>query len=394
MNRASTKGLEERNTRMAEKMSCPFCQTPVEYAIENSPEWYRDPSLPVYRIDCHDKCRRYWLEAISDPHPQIDPTILAFLDSLHDEQRTFISESTRHACDNGVLIVYNRQILQYLITDWHYAKAAVTLYALKNVSFRISGAGFDTANMLFFVDTAGARFTMRIYRTGTPIHKIRSEIYWLKALWNNGQIKTLSPVPGRDGEMIQCISPTDLPSRYATLYDWIPGETLNALPASERTPELIRRFGIMVGRMHAVSQTLELPPWFTRPRYDADWVTSKIEVALGNDSVDTSAEELTKLSELLSRFSRFATEHGERRDAFGPIHSDLEPHNIIISDGQPCPIDVREFGFGYYLSDILTLSRHLTEDEGAIFFEGYQEIRSLPTDYPQQLALFEELRRL
>ena len=93
---------------MAEKMSCPFCGTQVEYAIENSPDWYRDPSLPVYRIDCHDKCRQYWLEGISDPYPQIDPSILAFLNSLDGEQRTFISESTRHACDNGYLIVCDR----------------------------------------------------------------------------------------------------------------------------------------------------------------------------------------------------------------------------------------------------------------------------------------------
>ena len=28
---------------MVEKMPCPFCQTQVEYAIENSPDWYRDP---------------------------------------------------------------------------------------------------------------------------------------------------------------------------------------------------------------------------------------------------------------------------------------------------------------------------------------------------------------
>ena len=91
-------------------MSCPFCGTHVEVAVENSPDWYRDPSLPVYRIDCHDKCRQYWLEAISDPHPHIDPAIRAFLESLHDEQRTFISESTQHACDNGILIVYNERI--------------------------------------------------------------------------------------------------------------------------------------------------------------------------------------------------------------------------------------------------------------------------------------------
>ena len=289
------------------------------------------------------------------------------------------------------MIVYNSKILQYLTTDWQYAKTAVTLYEFNNVSFRISGAGFDTANMLFFVDTQDARFTLRIYRAGTPVHKIRSEIYWLNALWNTGHIKTLSPVPGRDGQTIQCPFPNDLPSRYVTVYDWIPGETLNTLPASERTPELIQRLGIILGRMHSVSETLELPHWFTRPRYDADWITSRIEAVLSNDSVDVSAEELTSLR---SRFSQFVAEQGERRDVFGLIHSDLEPHNIIVSEEQPCLIDVMDFGFGYYLSDIQTISRHLSEEEGAIFFGGYQEIRSLPTDYPQQLALFEELRIL
>ncbi len=378
---------------MAEKMSCPFCGTQVEYAIENSPDWYRDPSLPVYRIDCHDKCRQYWLEAILDPHPQIDPAILAFLDSLDDEQRMFISESTQHACDNGYLIVYNRSGLQYVATDSHYAKAAVMSYGFNEVSFRISGVGFDAANMLFFVDTGDARFTLRLHRAGTSVHKIRSEIYWLKALWNKGRIKTLSPVAGRDGKMIQCISPNDLPSRYATVYDWIPGETLNTLSAAEKTPELIRNLGTMVGRMHSVSQTLELPRWFTRPRYHIDWVTLQVEKALGSD-MDYSPEELAKLSSLSSRFSRFVTEHGEGQDVFGLIHSDLEPHNIIIADGQPCPIDVVQFGFGYYLSDILTISRHFSEAEQTIFFEGYQEIRPLPTDYRQQLALFEELRTL
>ena len=379
---------------MANKMSCPFCGTQVEYAIENSPDWYRDPSLPVYRIDCHDKCRQYWLEAISDPHPQIDPTILAFLDSLNDQQRTFVSESTRHACDGGVLIVYNKNILQYLVTDWHYVKAAVTLYALNNVSFQISGIGFDVANMLFFLDTQDARFTLRLYRAGTSIDKIRSEIYWLQALWNKGRIKTLSPMSGRDGEMIQSISPNDLPTRYATVYDWIPGETLHGLSAAEKTPELIRNLGNMVGRMHAVSETLEIPQWFTRPRYDIDWMTTKIEETLGSDHTDASAAEHAKLSSLPSRFSQFVAEHGEERDVFGLIHSDLEPHNIIISDGQPCPVDVMEFGFGYYLSGILTLSRHFSEDEQPIFFEAYQEIRRLPTNYRQQLALFEELRVL
>ena len=193
--------------------------------------------------------------------------------------------------------------------------------------------------------------------------------------------------------MIQCIAPNDLPSRYATAYDWIPGETLNTLSAAEKTSELIRSLGTMVGRMHYVSQTLELPHWFTRPRYDIDWATSKVEAALGMD-MDYSSEEFAKLSSLSSRFSRFVIEQGEGQDVFGLIHLDLEPHNIVIEEGQPCPIGVVQFGFGYYISDILTVSRHLSEDEQTIFFKGYQEVRSLPTGYRQQLALFEDIRML
>ena len=379
---------------MAEKMPCPFCQTEIEYAIESSPEWYRDPSLPVYRINCHDNCRQYWLEAISDPHPQIDPNIVALLDSLDPEQRLFISESTQCACDNGISIVYSRNALRYLAADWHYAKAAVMLYGFNDVSFRISGIGFDVANMLFFLDTTDARFTMRLYLSETAVDKIRSEIYWLQALGNDGRIKTLSPVPGRDGEMIQCAAPNDLPPRYATVYDWIPGDTLHTRPEAEKTPELIRKLGTMVGQMHAVSETLELPDWFTRPRYDIDWITAKVEKALTSNHTDYSTEALAKISSLPARFLQIVGGQAEAPDVFGLIHSDLEPHNIIISDGHPCPVDVMEFGFGYYLSDILTLSRHFSEDEQTIFFEGYQEIRSLPTDYRQQLALFEELRML
>ena len=376
-------------------MSCPFCGTQVEYAIENSPNWYRDPSLPVYRIDCHDRCRQYWLEAISGHPPQIDPDILVFLDSLNDAQRTFTSKSTQHACDNDFLIVYNKRGLQFLATDWHYAKAAVVSYGLDNASFRISGLGFDIANMLFFVDTENVRFTLRLYKAGTPFHKIQSEIYWLQALWNKGGIKTLSPVPGRDGEMIQCASPNDLPSRYTTVYDWIPGETLNTLSAGERTPELIQSLGVMVGRMHSVSETLELPDWFTRPRYyDIAWVTLQVEKVLASSNIDDSAEEREKLASLPARFSRFVAEHGEGRDAFGLIHLDLAPHNIVVSDGQPCPIDMIQFGFGYYISDILTLSRQLSENEQTIFFEGYQEVRPLPKGYYQHVALFEEIREL
>ena len=376
---------------MVETMPCPICGTQVEYAIESSPEWYRDPSLPVYRIDCHEKCRRYWLAAISDPRPQIDPAILSFLDGLNDKQRMFISESTQRVCDTGSWIIYDRSELQQLVTDYHYAKAAVMLYGWRNAAFQVSGTGLDAENRLFFVESEGTRWTLRLHQPGTSINKVRSEIYWLKALWNKAKVKTLSPILGCDGELVQCLSGNALPVRYATAYNWIPGKTLNLLSEDGKTPELIWSLGMMLGRMHAISETLKLPQWFTRPRYDIDWINLKVEKAFGKDYRYYSARDLEKLSSVSSRFSRFAAEHGEGRHVFGLIHLDLEPHNIVISETQPCPIDMVHLGFGYYISDVLSVSRCFDTDEQPIFFEGYQEIRSLPKDYRQQFALFDDI---
>ena len=325
---------------MVETMPCPICGTQVEYAIENSPEWYRDPSLPVYRIDCHDKCRRYWLAAISDPRPQIDPAILSFLDGLNDKQRMFISESTQRVRDTGIWIIYDRSELQQLLTDYHYAKAAIMLYGWRNATFQVSGTGLDAENRLFFVESEGTRWTLRLHQPGTFINKVRSEIYWLKALWNKAKVKTLSPVQGCDGELVQCPSGNALPVRYATAYNWIPGRTLNLLSEDEKTPELIRSLGTMLGRMHAISETLKLPQWFTRPRYDIDWINLKVEEAFGKDYRHYSSREIEKLSSVSSRFSQFAAEHGEGRHVFGLINLDFEPHNIVMSETQPCPIDM------------------------------------------------------
>lgn len=376
---------------MLKTMPCPICGTQVEYAIENSPEWYRDPSLPVYRIDCHDKCRRYWLAAISDPRPQIDPAILSILDGLNDEQRMFISESTQRVCDTDSWVIYDSSELQRLVNDYHYAKAAIMLYGWRNATFQVSGTGLDAENRLFFIESEGTRWTLRLHQLGTAINKVRSEIYWLKALWNEAKVKALSPVLGCDGELVQCLSVNALPVRYATAYNWIPGKTLNLLSEDEKTPELIRSLGIMLGRMHALSETLKLPHWFTRPRYDIDWINLKVEKAFGTDYKLYSSRELEKLSTVSSRFSRFAAEHGEGRHVFGLINLDFEPHNIVISETQPCPIDMVHLGFGYYISDILNVSRCFDTDEQPIFFEGYKEIRSLPKDYRQQFALFDDI---
>ena len=78
------------------------------------------------------------------------------------------------------------------------------LYGWRNTTFKVSGTGLDAENRLFFVESEGTRWTLRLHQSGTSINKVRSEIYWLKALWNKAKVKTLSPVPGCDGELVQC----------------------------------------------------------------------------------------------------------------------------------------------------------------------------------------------
>jgi len=87
--------------------------------------------------------------------------------------------------------------------------------------------------------------------------------------------------------------------------------------------------------------------------------------------------------------------HGERKgsDAYGMIHADIYPDNILIKDGGMFPIDFEDCGFDYWLWDIgVALEQQpWTETwrkKRDAFLEGYIRAHALPESLLWYIDLF------
>ncbi len=84
---------------------------------------------------------------------------------------------------------------------------------------------------------------------------------------------------------------------------------------------------------------------------------------------------------------------GTGPDAYGMVHGDMYPDNLLFKGGEVLPIDFEDCGFGYWLWDIaVALSEQPWTGEWYrrrdAFLNGYGEIRTLPASQLDQLDLF------
>jgi len=93
---------------------------------------------------------------------------------------------------------------------------------------------------------------------------------------------------------------------------------------------------------------------FTRPVWDWD-------AQLGGSLFDCSIEELVRYPasqvqgpfETVSQQAKRVMESlGKAPDAFGLIHADLVPENVLFKAGDAYPIDFEDCGYGYWMDDI------------------------------------------
>jgi Ser/Thr protein kinase RdoA (MazF antagonist) len=84
---------------------------------------------------------------------------------------------------------------------------------------------------------------------------------------------------------------------------------------------------------------------------------------------------------------------GQGKDAFGLIHADLYPENILYSAGRAMPIDFEDCGYSYWIWDIaVALCTWAWDGHWAAmrdaFYEGYQAVGCLPDEQWGMLDLF------
>ena len=281
------------------------------------------------------------------------------------------------------------------------AKVALEVYGLPEA--RLSFIQY-LANIIYRVDVPGVAATLEDNSPYVPgryllrIHgmddsaAIASEMVWLTALNQEAGLPVPAPLPMPGGELLARIATPGIPNgRIVSVMRWVDGQRL------ERglRPKHLMALGQVVAQMHTFSANWQPPADFERPHWD--WDTQ-----LGGMAFDHTLDELVASMPAHARqpFLTVSQEAkqamdalGKGSDAYGLIHADLYPENVLYKAGKACPIDFEDCGFGYWMWDIaVALCKWAWEQDWErmrdAFYEGYSRVRILPAAQWAQLDLF------
>lgn len=279
------------------------------------------------------------------------------------------------------------------------ARTALAAFNLEKADLHFIQYG---ENIIYRVDTPGMpenrpatrfhpnRYVLRIHAMGN-IDAIASELCFLSALDQAG-FSTPAPVATRTSELVARIITPDFPQgRSVSLLRWLDGHKLN----HSLRPHHLRSLGEEVAQLHLFAAAWRPPSGFFRPVWD--W-----ETQLGGADFDQPLAEL--VASMPSQFqqpfvdvSRCTQDAmnalGRDSDAFGLVHADLYPENILFNAGKACPIDFEDLGYSYWLWDIaVALCTWACTQEWErmrdAFHQGYSRFRTLPQTQWAQLDLF------
>ncbi len=235
------------------------------------------------------------------------------------------------------------------------------------------------------------RYLLRIHAMSDH-DAITSELTWLSALNQDAGLPVPVPVWTRDGELLTTIVTPGIPAgRVVSLMRWLDGHRFT----TGIRPKHLTALGQVVAQMHAFSASWQPPEGFTRYHWNWDSQLGGSMFRHPMEQVVTSIPANFQESfQLISEQAKQVMQSfGSGTDAYGLIHADLYPENVLFKDGKAFPIDFEDCGYGYWMWDIaIALCEWAWGNEWErmrdAFHEGYTRVRTLPDRQWDKLDLF------
>lgn len=279
------------------------------------------------------------------------------------------------------------------------ARAATRLYALPETA-DVSLINLSE-NATYRVQAPdGQRWALRVHRGGYHTKPaIASELAWLQALRSQNVVVTPSPVPGRDGELIQTVHhPRMREARNVVLSTWETGIEPGI------GDDLIRPFevlGEITARMHEHSRQWQRPSWFIRPSWNFETTLGETNPHWGRwrDGMGMDAQKVRLFGRTVEVIGKRLQAYGQHQSRFGLIHCDLRLANLLIDDDVVKVIDFDDCGFGWFMYDAATpLSFYEHEPQVPELLEawktGYRRAGELAEVDEREIPTFIMLRRI
>ena len=257
-------------------------------------------------------------------------------------------------------------------------------------------------NATFLVEDKQSRRTiLRIHRPDYHNEAaILSELTWMKALTESGQIITPKTLAGRNGKVVQLGENAYLGARFMVMFEYINGHEPDE---NQPLAELFHHLGKTAATLHHHTENWVLPKGFTRPEWDVEGIFGARKY--WGDWRDAPALD-GSMAEILERceqhLRRTLERYGKKPDRYGLIHADMRLANLLVVDGDMTQVRVIDFddcGFGWFLYDFAA-GVSFIEDTPQMpqlieaWIDGYQTVRRLAAEDISMIATFVMLRRM
>ena len=261
-------------------------------------------------------------------------------------------------------------------------------------------------NAVFKVSTAGGTYALRIHRAGYHSDaELRSELQWMQALLADGFAVPVL-VPLGSGALFEPVAVDGVPeARQTDLFEWCAGTPLGSVEQGTAAGggdlrRTFRTIGVLAARLHDQASRWVPSAGFVRHAWDADGLVG--EQPYWGRFWDLAA--LGEAERRLIRRTRDAARVdlaalGKGPEAYGLIHADFCPENLLVDGEQVRLLDFDDAGYGWHLFEIATSlyfvrpEPHFQDVEAALI-EGYRTRRSLDAVALRSLPLFYAARGL
>jgi Ser/Thr protein kinase RdoA (MazF antagonist) len=281
-----------------------------------------------------------------------------------------------------------------------FAQAALLKYGLQgslrfiqyteNITYRVDTAVGDVSSGNHSPYTPN-RYLLRIHAMREP-EIIASELIWLAALNCEAGLPVPAPISTLDGKLLASVITPGIPNgRVVSMMRWLDGRRLRTI----FQPKHIFALGKRVAQMHRFSASWQPPAGFTRPAWDWD---SQLGGSMFRHPVDDVLRSIPQpylqpFQIISQEAKKVMDELGKGPDAYGMIHADLYPENVLFKSDEAFPIDFEDCGYGYWMWDISVALCTWAWGRGwkgirDAFQEGYSAVRTLPDRQWEMLDLF------
>lgn len=284
--------------------------------------------------------------------------------------------------EQAIIDAYGEEILQEFMERYGIEASQIELLD-----------GFES--FVYHVVQEGRECALRISHTGLrrSLEEIRGEAEFIHYLAQNG-VSCARPLMSPQGNLVERSAEGDH-DFVATAFEWAEGDTPGH---TDRTPEFMRQFGAIMGRMHRLTKDYILPEGCHRP--------DGLDDLMGYMAGFKRTEEPVIIDRYRGYLDAVRGLPWDR-DGYGLIHGDMHMENIHVDDaGRIKVFDFDDSSYFYFVADIAVALFHLTPhrctpeqtrrmaEVYTWMMEGYRSENQLSSQWLASIPLFMRLRQI